>query len=293
MFAVVVLGIGFIMIAAMFPVAISQSKSTQEETNAAAIARGGVNYLKTIATEVNMPPTNTAPGTPDRVVPFTSPGNPPTTPNVGSWEAVRGNLILPNDPRYAFVPLYRRQTGSTSAQVFVVATQVRARPRYDEKDTLTPTTAGEGNLQAHLVEVTVTEDPPASGIYKILFDDPVATGPDMRQAVAEGAYVIIARDPGHAASSSPTGTFNGRVYRIGAQFTDATGAPVLNTWTFQPGNEYVPQAGPDGIVKTGDDYEIGTACLAYIVGRELKPSGEFTGPVQDISIYTSFIQVRP
>ena len=38
MFAVVVLGIGFIMIAAMFPVAISQSKLTQEETNAAAIA---------------------------------------------------------------------------------------------------------------------------------------------------------------------------------------------------------------------------------------------------------------
>jgi len=35
MFAVVVLGIGFIMIAAMFPVAIQQSQLTSEETTAA------------------------------------------------------------------------------------------------------------------------------------------------------------------------------------------------------------------------------------------------------------------
>jgi hypothetical protein len=240
-----------------------------------------------------MPPTNTAVGTPDPVVPFTSPGNPPTTPNVGSWEAVRGNLILPNDTRYAFVPLYRRKVDSTSAQVFVVATQVRARPRYDEKDTLAPGTPGEGNLQAHLVETNVLKDAGGTGIHWIQIDD-VAGGVDTSLAVAEGAYVIIANDPGHAGSSSPAGTFNGRVYRIGAQALDTTtGVPVPNTWTFQPGNEYVPQAGPDGVVKTADDYELGADAPAFVVGRELTPTGEFVGLAQAISIYTSFIQVRP
>src|SRR4051812_33115754 len=48
LFAVIVLGIGFIMIAAVFPVAISQTKTTTDETAAAAIAREGVNYLQNI-----------------------------------------------------------------------------------------------------------------------------------------------------------------------------------------------------------------------------------------------------
>src|SRR4051794_25922069 len=48
LFAVVVLGIGFIMIAAIFPVAIAQSKQTLDETAAAAISRGAVNALAKI-----------------------------------------------------------------------------------------------------------------------------------------------------------------------------------------------------------------------------------------------------
>src|SRR4051794_14613443 len=45
MFAVIILGIGFIMVAAIFPVAIQQAKSTTEETSAAALARGMANKL--------------------------------------------------------------------------------------------------------------------------------------------------------------------------------------------------------------------------------------------------------
>src|SRR3954454_13217641 len=42
MFAVIVMGIGFIMVAAMFPVTISQSRLTVEETSAAATARSAM-----------------------------------------------------------------------------------------------------------------------------------------------------------------------------------------------------------------------------------------------------------
>src|SRR3978361_1570675 len=45
MFAVVILGIGFIMIAAIFPVAMQQSQATNDESIAAAISRESANTV--------------------------------------------------------------------------------------------------------------------------------------------------------------------------------------------------------------------------------------------------------
>src|SRR4051795_8897323 len=62
LFAVMVLALGFIMIAAMFPVTIRQTQSTMEEATAANIAKGAMDYLQGIASEdffpVTHPPTN-------------------------------------------------------------------------------------------------------------------------------------------------------------------------------------------------------------------------------------------
>ena len=44
LFAVAVLGIGFIMVAAIFPVAIMQTQAAMEETVGTAVARNGVSY---------------------------------------------------------------------------------------------------------------------------------------------------------------------------------------------------------------------------------------------------------
>ena len=46
LFAVMILGIGFIMIAAIFPVALSQTKLTTEEAAAATQTVGAVHYLQ-------------------------------------------------------------------------------------------------------------------------------------------------------------------------------------------------------------------------------------------------------
>src|SRR4051812_18958961 len=54
MFAVIILGVGFIMIAALFPVAIRQSKSNADETAAAANARGGANVVDTLVKNSSM-----------------------------------------------------------------------------------------------------------------------------------------------------------------------------------------------------------------------------------------------
>src|SRR5438477_264784 len=49
LFAVMILGIGFIMIAAMFPVAIKQTENSQQETIGAAVARAAVDHLQQFA----------------------------------------------------------------------------------------------------------------------------------------------------------------------------------------------------------------------------------------------------
>src|SRR4051794_29305837 len=48
LFAVMILGIGFILIAGVFPVAIAQTQSNGEETVGAAIGRNAVAYLSQI-----------------------------------------------------------------------------------------------------------------------------------------------------------------------------------------------------------------------------------------------------
>src|SRR5579859_7528088 len=45
LFAVMILGIGFIMVAAMFPVALQQTENSTADTTAASIARSGVNFV--------------------------------------------------------------------------------------------------------------------------------------------------------------------------------------------------------------------------------------------------------
>jgi hypothetical protein len=163
MFAVVILGIGFILIAAIFPVAIQQSQATAEESSAAAIAREAANAIaafpstmanpnvpptgypivspsQTIQTlllypptvknyalgSINSPPTPFGPGLqsvapPAIVVPFSG----------AQYEALKGNAILPSDPRYAWAAFYKRENSSSVMQLIVVAMTTRAKPIYD------------------------------------------------------------------------------------------------------------------------------------------------------------------
>src|SRR5688572_26143973 len=70
LFAVMILGIGFIMVAAIFPIAIQQTKMTGEEVQASTTARGGVNVVQQIGlhagalygTVVDTPPRMIDPG---------------------------------------------------------------------------------------------------------------------------------------------------------------------------------------------------------------------------------------
>jgi len=139
MFAVVILGIGFIMVAAIFPVAIQQTQMTGEENIAAALARQAASSISQLPSTLTnpiqspvyypnpnpvlVPPTLPVivskeflfPPTVKNYVPGNDPsGNavaPPAivVPLLGNrWDMVKSNVILPSDPRYAYVAFYKR-----------------------------------------------------------------------------------------------------------------------------------------------------------------------------------------
>src|SRR3954465_7052307 len=57
MFAVILLGIGFIMLAGMFPVAIQQTQSTVEESISANLLGTATRYLEQTLNQEDLPPT--------------------------------------------------------------------------------------------------------------------------------------------------------------------------------------------------------------------------------------------
>lgn len=58
LFAVMILGIGFIMVAAMFPVAIQQTQATSDETIAASVGRTGADFMTQLAAQRVIPDAN-------------------------------------------------------------------------------------------------------------------------------------------------------------------------------------------------------------------------------------------
>jgi hypothetical protein len=321
LFAVMILGIGFIMIAAMFPVAIKQTQATQEETIAAAIARSGADYLGRNATDrpkPMLPSDSTMP--PTSLLPFPMPNDKVQPGSVvvagyGFWGTSVGNMILPSDKRFAWVPFYRRDKGSSFAQVTVIGVQVRNRSSYDLNDYVQypqappsqpPLPNSVANLQGKPVMVQlfdggqsadmiqffpVTGSPPPAPLAP-----PPAPPPlDYTNFVAEGCYVIIANDPGQLIPSAPIGTLtpvlhtaNGYVYRVGLPRPDM--AP--NRWELMPGNDM------KGTIGYKPTY-LASPILAYIVGRGYtNPDPKNpdtmtpTGPAMDVAVYTTFVRVN-
>jgi hypothetical protein len=300
LFAVVVLGIGFIMIAAIFPVAISQSKLTADETTSAALARSAVTTVSRIAVDDRlnangsypdalMPPT----GPPTGVAPYTGEVSPLNTRP--GWATIRGALIFAEDPRYAFVPLYRRDgdpntllrsTWAGTAQLFVVTviqrgvvaprTQQEFNAALDTGRAITSSpipqqgdylTANPNNLYPHQVLINrITDNYQGSGIDIIEFNPtraaPQNNAENRPDAVAEGTYVITRQ--------------GGRILRVGVARPDVSAA----AWELMPGNDV------DGTNPV-------TATAGWVIGRERLANGEFSGPAQDIAVYTTFIPVKP
>jgi type II secretory pathway pseudopilin PulG len=311
LFAVMILGIGFIMTAAIFPVALTQTKSTQEETAAAGIARGAANALEQIATGATLPATGTMAKGP-KVPP--TPGVRCTVAALDQNTFIRGGMILSSDSRYAWVPFYRRDSSWPYAQVYMIPVAARNRSNFDMG---APSVVKAGVAPALVANIFDEKDAGnAAQVDYIEFPSGAGANDtnDNYTTVGPGAYVIIASAPLAPDASTvydPTGAHArvGHIFRVGNPTeTQPAGTTYPRRWELVPGNDYVPlpvDTNEDGdLADAVDVTEVEARSLAglsvFVVGRELAdPSVPWNattnardGQGQDIAAYTTFVNIR-
>lgn len=264
LFAVMILGIGFIMIAGIFPVAINQTQLNGDETVGAALARNGVHYLEQIpysslVDRSKVPPVD--PFLADGVVhPYASTHLP----------YVAGNLISAEDQRYAWVPFYLRKLDttvtppqpSTSAQVIVVACRSRSKPVYEPAVDI----ANGVLIPKFFDRVSFAKNGAADQ------PDTITLSGGNGDALAPGMFLIVASDTG-SDTNYPGVNATGWVYRLGARVS-------TNTWELAPGMD----------LKASGYYPRLADC--YVVGQGKDAANNFVGGAPDVAVYSSFIQIK-
>jgi type II secretory pathway pseudopilin PulG len=300
LFAVMILGIGFIMIAGIFPVAINQTQSNGDETIAASTARQGATVI------ASMPNTASLMVSDGTVHRFGPSGSLPTTipalgasgdPDLGLWNELNGAQILSEDPRYAWVPFYCRRNDAYAlpgdwAQITIIAVRVRNHAAYVPSTAsggdLTYTGAGAnaiGNLIGKPVGVSITRPapvPPGGGTNIWLSTPDQITLTGTTGAIAPGAFVIIATDP----NASTVGSAVGWTLKIGAQIG------TTNSYFLQPGGD--TKNSPAYPPSTGVATETISSLTGFIVGQGADPDtpSNFSGGAQDVMAYTTFIPLH-
>lgn len=315
LFAVMIMGIGFIMIAAIFPVGLAQSKSNFDETQAANLARSAVALIERNAHASDF----VADG---KMYPLQD----PTPPFSSITYVAQAAMISPADPRYAWVGFYRREPGSSWAQLNVLVvnradpfTGMRSGSDNDDFDQRSGSSVDNYRiLEPRKVRINATTD-------GVTFLSGVSDTEDNHvRAAAPGAFVVIGNDnfpptmsqadfearvrveeqpigstSDNWSATTPTNadrTFflnqlsnrlNGRVYRLGGQ-------EIADRYAWFPGN---------GMTDEHFIYETGTVrrritvtslenATAYLVGRNRTGAQSFEGGAMDVAYYTSFISLR-
>lgn len=294
LFAVMVLGVGFIMIAAMFPVTLRQTQTTMEETHAANLGREALAFLQAMASDdlfpVTVPPTGAGgqadPSKPSQVMSFTDVDAkypPPAAVNPRN-KVIAGNFVSSGNPRLGWTALYQRGLDANGvplsyAQVFLIPMQVRNRSRYFStpppaqtySDFVKPSNGTQTTFEPRTATVSLTYD--ATNLR-----GQMTISGDGQGVAAPGAYVVIADD------KTTGGAGNGRVYRLGNAI-DAGGG----VWSLIPGSDMIRNG------STEEDKDLNGA-KAYIVGKgygSLDDGSTFEGPAQDIGLYVGFVRIPP
>ncbi len=271
MFAVIILGMGFIMLAAIFPVAISQNLSSEQQSKASDIAMAAEADIRHLMRVSTPPETGTAAFQFPVFAPVTAQAPGGWIDTTGIYTTVQGMLIDRSDPRFGWTMLYSRTTGSEVANVIVIVVGSRdAQPYTAARSTASGTAysdvelapVGSGSPVANLAPKPITLDlTPGSSGYRLRLSG------NSLPAAADGAFVVTTR---------------GKVYRLGAEY-ERDGSPDSVTFDIEAGYE------PTDTRAWNVGGEIGTGIDAYIVGRRLagtRPAdAEYTGAAQDIAVH--------
>lgn len=287
LFATLLLGIGFILISAMFPVAVTQARSTQDETAAASLARQAFDVLRELGSNSLLPPTT------DQVVSLRAPqrvGGPGPSNNP-TWLTIKPQMIANTDPRYAWVPMYRRAANAPFAQAIVIVARATDTQTFNATaDLLGPTASDAVNLQPRPIRIWVTNN------YDGLGNDSLTIVDGSVAAAGEGAFVILANDnrcygTNATVVAANVGRLNAKVFKLGRQINSGT-------WELAPGFDFEPLPDPDGTGAGNEQVAINAipaigsdTADAFILGRAFR-GGSFVGGVQDLAVYTTLIPVN-
>ncbi len=249
MFAVVILGVGFVMVTAVFPIAVEQTRSTADDAAAAQLAHDCMGTI-TSATHAD-----DYPDTPDKT-PLTR-----AFADVGSlMNAISGNLICPTNPRYACVPFFAKSPDDGTVRLTVLVVRRWSSDAYHPLDLA-------GDLTPRGVSIAgITREPDGSDLVEITRDTSDAHAD---QSIAPGTFLIIRSGDGDVA---------GRAFRV-LQKQSENAASVF--WTLDPSAGLLPG-------------ETVSSASAAIIGRDyVDPSNQnsgYTGPSQDVAVYTTFLR---
>ena len=299
LFAVIVLGIGFIMVAAMFPAAIRQTQSTVEDSAAGSVwidmhrkfiemakdpVAPGATVVSPYYLDTNLVPTG--PVNQSKVFSFND-ARLTQAQRWALWRVVGPNLLFEADARYACVPLYRREApiagapagtiGAPEAQLFLFPVHSRNKPEYDVNDLSGPSQTAKTMSNLDPTRFTAKVMKPTAGsplptiVFTQIFDynrqlQKSPSGVTEDSPLAPGAYVVV--------SDCPQPVKNGSIYRLGArvQSTDPT------TYFITPDSQ-----------GASDVYQAGFASYTadvFVVGRGISTQGgaTFDGPAQDLGV---------
>lgn len=291
LFAVMILGIGFILVAAIFPVGLAQTKSNFDETQTASLARSASATLQRLAKESDF--NNTA------ITPLQLPGgtNVPT-------RIAQDNMISPADPRYAWVGLYRRTAVNNKTAQLILFVVNRSQPftaaDFNVQD-------GVRSLEPRPVRLDVN-----NGIFTIS-NLSVSNGNQYNASAASpGSFLVIANDNlsdttaqsaiydrddptnstyNTAAQAAVTpGFLNGRIFRLGSQ--SGSDFQAFPGYEFDVTFQYDHDGNPATPKRTAVVPRLVNA-QAYIVGRNRTGSAnDFEGTTMDVACYTTFIPLK-
>lgn len=291
LFAVMILGVGFILVAAIFPVGLAQTKSNFDETQTASLARSASSTLKRLAKESDF--NNFA------ITPLQLPGgtNVPT-------RIAQDNMISPADPRYAWVGLYRRTSVTSKVAQLILFVVNRSQPFTSEDFNVQ---VGVRSLEPRPVRLDVNNN-----IFTIS-NLPVSNGNQYNATAASpGSFLVIANDNlsdstaraaiydrdeptnstynNAAQAAVPVGFLNGRIFRLGSQ--TGTDFQVFPGYEFDATFQYDHDNNPATSKRTAVVPVLVNA-QAYIVGRNRTgPGNDFEGTTMDVACYTTFISLK-
>ena len=286
MFAVMILGIGFIMVASMFPVAIQQAQMTQEDSAAALVAQFASQYLQRTTADADYAWSNT--GASLQPLPINLKMNTAASnasgPTTLAWDKVASKMIFATDNRYAWTALYRRRPNANSAEVVIFVAQARTADTFSSNAVRPP--ADDTYPAMYPRRVTITTH---SGGTDALGN---SLGPDTIQihdsnnnvpAFADiGAFVVT----GVSTSSNDQPV---RIYRLGSR------VGTTDTWEMAPGY------GMSTLSGSSSNNEAVTQQEAWMLGRQGRwatgvdnpafITDNPDSPVMDIGCFATFISL--